>query len=315
MDKLVAINTFIQVVESEGFTKAAEILQVPKARVSQRMSDLEDNLGIRLLHRTTRVVTLTEDGKSYYEKCKSLLKELNDVESALRGEVENPSGKIKVEILSSIAHYLIVPMLHDFHKKYPNVILRIGSSDLVKNLVEEGIDCAIRGGALDDSSLISKPICNIKMGLYASSEFIKKYGIPKSPVQLKNYSRIGLFNAHNMNSFRWKLFKGENSFKIDNRPDLEFDDPEAALIACLQGLGIGIAAPFTVHEYVLSGRLIPILPEWYFEEKPLQIIYPTKKHLSIKVRSFVDWAFNILNNHPLLALTPLELSKKLKNKK
>jgi len=310
MDKLTAIKTFLQVVESEGFTKASEVLQIPKARVSQRINDLEEDLGIRLLHRTTRAIALTEDGRSYYEKCKNIFKELNEVESTLKGENVTPTGVIKVEILSSIAHHFIVPNLHYFHKKYPNVSVKIGSSDQVKNLIEEGIDCAIRGGNLNDSSLISKTICSVKMGLYASPAFLKKTGLPKSPTQLTKLPRIGWYNSDNMNSFEWEIIKGSNTFKLDSAPVFEFNDPTSSLIACLNGLGVGIAAPFTVHDYVKKGELLPVLPEWHFQERPLQIIYPSRKHLSVKVRSFVDWSYELLKQDPVLKLSPLELSRK-----
>lgn len=312
MDKLTAMTTFIQVVESEGFTKASEVLLIPKARVSQRINDLEENLGIRLFHRTTRVVTLTEDGRSYYERCKIILKDLDEVESALKGEEINPTGKIRIEVLSSIAHHFIIPNLHNFNKKYPNITIRTGSSDQLKNLIEDGIDCAIRGGHLSDSSLIAKPVCSVKMGMYASPDFVKKHGLPKSINQLLNLPRIGWFNTQNTSVSNWKLIKKDATFNLESKPILEFDDPEASLIACLTGLGISMAAPFAVYTHVMNGELIPILPEWHFEERPLQIIYPSKKHLTIKVRSFVDWAYSLLTNDPLLKLTPLELSKKIK---
>lgn len=307
MDKLTAMLTFVRVVETGSFTRAAEVLELPKARVSQRISDLERLLGFRLLHRTTRTQGLTEEGTAYYERCLDILSEIEELESSLKGNVANPQGKIRVEVLTSIARYLLAPRLAEFKEKFPQISLRFGCSDRISNLFEEGIDCAIRGGHLEDSSLIAKHIGNVHFGLYASPIYLQRTSPINSPEDLLAHQKISWFSSRNHRPLLWQLQSAQESLEVRGPYDWLFNDNEVSIAACLAGTGICPAAPFAVESLVHSGALCPVLPAWSFPPRELNIIYPSTKHLSARVRSFVDWAFNLLQSDPSLSLKPWEL--------
>ncbi|MHA7847501.1 LysR family transcriptional regulator [Serratia sp. D1N4] len=307
MDKLTAMLTFVRVVETGSFTRAAEALELPKARVSQRITDLERLLGIRLLHRTTRTMGLTEEGTAYYERCLEILSEIEELEGSLKGETANPQGKVRVEVLASIARYLLAPRLPEFKAKFPDISLRFGCSDRISNLFEEGIDCAIRGGHLEDSSLIAKHICNVHLGLYASPDYLLTHGPVNTPKELLAHQKISWFSSRNHRPLIWQLQSTQESREIDGPYDWLFDDNEVSIAACVAGVGICPAAPFAVESLVHAGALCAVLPQWSFPPRQLNIIYPSTKYLSVRVRSFVDWAFNVLQTHPSLSLKPWDL--------
>lgn len=311
MDKLSAMSTFVKVVEVGSFTRAAEALDLPKARVSQRITDLEQVLGVRLLHRTTRALSLTEDGRAYFEKCQLILNEIDELEGALKGGARLPTGKVRVEILASIARWIIAPRLQEFQEKFPHITLRLGSSDRVSNLSEEGIDCAIRGGSLEDSTLVAKHVCSVQLGLYAAPDYLKAIAPIQHPDDLLHARRISWFNSRRGANFTWHLLSTQKEVELKGSESLQFDDPDVAIAACIAGTGICPGAPFAVESYVQEGILQPVLPEWHFAPRPIHIIYPSSKHLSARVRSFVDWSFELMKLSPSLRLTPEELANKI----
>lgn len=205
MDKLTAMATFVKVVGAGSFTRAADALNLPKARVSQRISDLEKYLGVRLLNRTTRALSLTDDGSAYFDKCQILLQQIDELEATLNGGAATPIGRLRVDSLVSIARWVIAPRLHDFQMRYPRIQLRLSSSDRISHLLEDGIDCTIRGGALKDSSMIARHLCDIHMGLYASPEYLASVGRVDTPDALSQLKRISWFSGRERNPFVWEL--------------------------------------------------------------------------------------------------------------
>lgn len=298
MDKLAAMHTFVRVVESGGFTRAAESMDLPKARVSQRIASLEAELGLRLLHRTTRSVRPTADGQAYYERCRALLAELDELEHALRGDRRAPVGLLRVEVLASFARAVLAPALPGFQARYPGISLRIGSSDRLVHLVEEGIDCAIRGGRLEDSSLIARHLCDVHFGLYASPDWLARRGAPAVPDALTAADCIGTMPL--------TLTRDMESVTLEGLSRLEFDDGDAALAACLAGAGVGAHARFTVARHLAHGELVPVLPEWGAGVRPLQVVYPSNRHLSARLRVFVDWTVELAASTPSLGWRPGE---------
>ncbi|WP_447874261.1 LysR family transcriptional regulator [Serratia fonticola] len=311
MDKLAAMATFVKVVETGSFTRAAIAMGLPKARISQRISDLERVLSVRLLHRTTRALSLTEDGSAYFERCQHILAEIDELEGGLSGGVTTPSGKIRIEALASIARWILAPQLHDFQARFPEIVVRLASSDRISNLFEEGIDCAIRGGNLEDSTLVARHVCDVQMGLYASPHFLRSTRAIRQPEDLQHHRWVGGFGIQRGKQLTWHLQSASQSIAVVGNSSLLIEDPDVAMSACLAGAGICSGAPFAVESYVKSGLLQPVLPEWHFTPRPIHIIYPTGKHLSVRVRSFVDWSFALMKTHPLLAMTPLALANSL----
>ena len=308
MDKLAAMTAFVQVVETGSFTKAADVLALPKARISQRVSDLERHLQIRLLHRTTRSLTLTEDGQAYFPKCQAILHDIDELESTLKGAAVEPRGKLRIAALVSVARWIIAPYLHEFQARYPHIFLQLSASDRVTHLLEEGIDCAFRGGQLEDSSHIARHIADVRFGLYASPSYFAHTAMPTHPQELVQHRRLSWFTGQRL-PFAWRLETDNQHYELPSDDGLSFDDPDIAIASCMSGAGICPGAPFAVKGYVDAGALVPVLPEWSFEPRPLHILYPTNKHLSMRVRCFVEWSLELMQQNPNLPMSPLALAQ------
>ncbi len=308
MDKLTAMSTFVAVVEAGSFTRAGEALMAPKARISQRVSDLERVLGVRLLNRTSRTLALTDDGRAYFEKCRLILQEIEALEGTLAGGNIAPRGNVRVEALVSIARWIIAPRLHEFQRRYPHIHIRMGGSDRISHLLEEGIDCAIRGGHLEDSSQIARHVCDVQLGLYAAPAFLAGLEGLQHPADLATLRRVSWFTAQRQ-PFAWELFNGGESVSVAEAEGTLFDDPDVAISACIAGSGIAPGAPFAVAQWVQSGALIPVLPQWAFAARPVHVIYPSSRHLSARVRCFVDWALQVMRDSPMLTMTPAQLAE------
>lgn len=308
MDKLSAMGAFTTVVEAGSFTKAAEQLGLPKSRVSQRLSDLERHLGVRLLERTTRALSLTDDGRAYYAKCQSILQDIEELEGTLSHAVRKPKGRLRVEALMSVARWVLAPRLHEFHALYPDVSVRLGSNDRIRNLLEEGIDVAIRGGDLDDSSQIARKACEVRFGLYAAPAYLEKMPAPGHPDGLSGHRLLSWFGGAR-NPFHWQLHSGEEVVELQGAPGLQFDDPDVAMASCMAGSGICPGAPFAVQAWVAQGRLLPVLAQWSFSPRPIHIVYPNNKHLSARVRCFVEWSLEILQRTESVRLDPWQLAQ------
>lgn len=309
MDKLSAMQTFAAVVNSGSFTGAATMLGLPKARVSQRVADLEQHLGVRLLQRTTRALSLTEDGQAYLTKCLSILQDIDELEGTIRGGTIEPKGKLRVEALVSVARWILGPRLHEFQQRYPQIAIRLGASDRVNHLLEEGIDCTIRGGQLEASGQIARHICDVNLGMYASPGYLSSKDMPATPSDLASHQLISWFSSQT-NPFAWQIVSQGLESEVDSRQGLSFDDPDVAIASCLAGAGICPGAPFAVETWVSQGLLVPVLPQWAFLPRPIHIIYPSKKHLSARVRCFVDWTLEVMKADETLSMTPSDLAEK-----
>lgn len=301
------MSTFVAVAASGSFSRAAEVLTLPNARVSQRIADLERHLGVRLLQRTTRALHLTEEGKLYLAKCQQVLQQISDVEAMLKGGLETPNGVVRVDALTSISRWLIAPHLHLFQKQFPEVSVRLGSSDHMRNLLDDSIDCAIRSGSLKSSTHIAQHICDVQLGLYAAPAYLARHDSITHPHALKTLHCISWFSGVR-NPFPWRLHHEQSTVELEPREALSFDDPDVALAACVAGSGICPSAPFAAEYWVRSGALVPVLPQWSFDIRPIHIVYTSNKQLPSRVRAFVDWIVDLMRTNPSVSMTPLELA-------
>ena len=306
------MSTFTTIVEAGSFTKAAEQLGLPNARISQRLSDLERHLGVRLLERTTRALNLTDDGRAYYAKCKVILQDIEELEGTLSHAVHKPKGRLRVEALMSVARWVLAPHLHEFKALYPDVIVRLGSNDRIRNMLEEGIDVAIRGGNLDDSSQIARKACEVRFGLYAAPDYLEEVVSPEHPRELSRHRLLSWFGGPR-NPFHWQLHSEQESVEVQGRQGIQFDDPDAAMASCMAGGGVCPGAPFAVQAWVKEGRLLPVLEQWSFHPRPIHIIYPKSRHLSARVRCFVDWSIELLQHTESVSLHPWQLAQDMRN--
>ncbi|WP_454720776.1 MULTISPECIES: LysR family transcriptional regulator [Cupriavidus] len=307
MDKLSAMTTFTTVVVAGSFTRAADVLALPKARVSQRVADLERHLGVRLLHRTTRALSLTEDGQAYFERCQTILQEIDELEGTLKASTLQPRGRLRVEALVSVARWVIAPRLREFGSLYPELSVRLGSNDRISHLLEDGIDVAIRGGHLEDSSLIARHVCDVRFGLYAARSYLATQGAVRHPRDLARHRLLSWFGGQR-NPFAWRLERAATVFDLPAADGVQFDDPDVAIAACMAGSGICPGSPFAVESWVRAGKLVPVLPHWSFPARPIHLLYPSNRQLSIRVRAFVAWSHGLMDGSAM-RMTPLELAE------
>lgn len=290
MDKLAAIRTFVGVVQHGTFSAAGRALGTPKTRVSQRIQDLEEELETRLLQRNTRNVTLTDDGRVYFEKCLQILDDIDAADRAMRRGGEEAEGRLYVTVMSSVAHAVIIPSLQNFLRSFPNISVKITVTDRLVNLVEDGVDCAIRGGSLDNSSLISRHVQDVPFKLFASPGYLDKCGPILSHKDLTRVDRLGLTNQRTGVAQSWSAPSATVAKEPGATLRVECDDDQALLAACAAGAGVAMLAQLSAVPLVRSGLLAPVLPEWVADVRPIYLVYPSRRYMAAKLRCFIDWA-------------------------
>lgn len=302
MNKLQAMEVFVQVVDAGGFTRAAEAMQLPKATVSTLVQGLEQALEVKLLHRTTRHVSVTADGAAYYERCLRILSDVREAEESLSRNRANPSGRLRVDVSSGIANDILLPALSDFFQRYPDIRLDLGIGDRPVDLVEEGVDCAIRGGNLPDSALIARRVGILHFVTCATPGYLDQHGRPTHPNDLASHRCINYFSSKTGKTYDWDFIRGDEVINIAAPACLAVNDSTAYLNAGMQGLGLMQMSSFMVDQMVAVGKLEIVLPGWTSMPLPVNVVYPQNRHLSAKVRVFVEWVADLFLSHPLLQL-------------
>ncbi len=298
MNKLQAMEVFVQVVDAGGFTRAADNMQLPKATVSTLVQALEQELNVKLLHRTTRQVSVTSDGVAYYERCLRILADVREAEESLSRNRANPSGRLRVDAGTSIANDVIIPALPLFFERYPDILLELGCSDRPIDLIEEGVDCAIRGGTLADSSLIARRIGILHFTTCATPGYIDKHGRPSHPNELSAHRCINYFSSKTGKTYDWDYSRDGERIQIAVPASLAVNDSTAYLTAGLAGIGIVQMSSFALAPLVAGGLMVPLLEGWLSDPLPMHVVYPQNRHLSAKVRVFVEWVAELFANHP-----------------
>jgi DNA-binding transcriptional LysR family regulator len=301
MDKLSAMQAFVRVVEAGTFTKAADLLDAPKPTVTRLVQSLEKQLDTKLLHRTTRRVTVTPDGAAYYDRAVRLLGELDDLESSMSRAKAAPRGRLRVDLPASAAMSLIIPALPDFHARYPDIQLDLGVSDKPVDLVSENVDCAVRGGTLTDPSLVARRIGEVQVVTCATPDYLKRHGVPKHPADLeKGHTMVRFASPKTGRFFPVVLTRGSDEVAVNPQHAMSANDANACLALALAGLGVTRVMGFLARPHIASGLLVPVLPEWTSVPAPVYVVYPPNRHLSLKVRVFVDWVAELFAKHRLL---------------
>lgn len=304
MDKLLAMEVFVQVVDAGGVTRAAENLQMPKATVSTLLQKLEGALGAKLLNRTTRKISVTADGAAYYERCIRILSDVRDSEESLSNSQRAPGGRLRVEMSTLLASTVIIPALPDFFARYPDLILDIGSSDRSVDLIAEGVDCALRGGILHDSTLIARRVGSLHFGIAASPEYLARHPPIRHPRDLLQHQAITFFSSRNGKVYQWQFQRGNEKIELDITARLSMNNTDSCALAVMAGLGVAQLPRLAFQSGIDSGRLAWVLDDWTREVAPLHIVYPHNRHLSAKVRVFVEWVAQLLAAQPELAFGP-----------
>ena len=287
MDTASEMAVFVKVVEAQNFSVAARVLKLTPSAVSKLIGRLEERLGIRLLNRTTRQVSLTEEGHTYYQRCLPILTAIEDAEQAVSIHQNEPRGLLKVNASTAFGLSHLEPLLPEFLDKYPELRIQLTLSESIVNLVEEEVDVAIRTGNFPDNTLIARKLGSIRRTVVASPEYLERYGIPATPNDLKNHNCLQINTATTFN--QWEFQEGTKIRRIDISGNFETNNATVLHRAALSGLGLVRSADFIVAADLQGGRLKAVLTE-YEPKKELGVyaVYPHNRHLSPKVRLFID---------------------------
>jgi DNA-binding transcriptional LysR family regulator len=301
MDQLNAMRAFVRVVEAGTFTRAADLLDMPKPTVTKQIQQLEAHLRAKLLNRTTRRVTVTMDGAAYYERALRVLSEIDELDSSMALSQARPSGRLRVDCSTSLAMAVLIPALPGFHARYPEIQLDLGLSDRPADLVAENLDCAIRAGEIQDQSLIARRIGEMYLITCAAPDYIARHGTPRHPSELEaDHYIVGYRSAGTSRTVPFTYVDAKESIEVRGRYIVSLNEGAGYVASALAGLGVIQAPSFMVQEHVTAGRLVPLLSSWCSAPKPLHIVYPPNRHLSNKVRVFVDWLAELFGKNDLI---------------
>jgi DNA-binding transcriptional LysR family regulator len=295
MDQLSAMRAFARVVETGNFTRAASTLAMPKATVTTLIQSLEAHLHTKLLNRTTRRVMVTTDGALYYERAVQILSEIDELDGSVSSSQTLPSGRLRVEMGGAFADEIVIPALSDFHERYPDIRIDLGVGDRLVDYLAENVDCALRAGTPTDQSLIARRVAEIQLVTCASPSYVERYGMPERPEDLEeDHHAVSYFRAQTGRTVAFEFARGNESLEINPRYVLSVNDARSYLAATMSGMGVAMAPTFMVRDALAAGKLVRVLPDWSRSPMPLHIVYPPNRHLSNKVRVFVDWLAKLL---------------------
>ncbi|MGQ7957327.1 LysR substrate-binding domain-containing protein [Pseudomonas sp. SP16.1] len=298
-DRLEAMRAFCRIVELGSFTRAADALGLAKTTVSGQLQALESQLGIKLLHRTTRRVSPTTDGSAYYERARAVLDDLDELEAQVSQSRSLARGRVRVEMPSPVSRFLLIPALPDFVARYPQIRLDLGSSERVVDLVQEGVDCAIRGGQVHDPDLVCRPIGRMRFSLCAAPAYLAASAPLTHPQELPAHRYLAFVYPASGRQKTNVLRRGAEQFVIEQEPTMRFNSGEAYLAAAEAGLGFAVLPMAASRQALAEGRLVQPLPDWQADGMPLSLVYPHSRHLSARVRAFTDWACALMAEDPL----------------
>jgi DNA-binding transcriptional LysR family regulator len=287
MDKFQEMTTFVGVVNSGSFVKAADALGMSKPAVSRSVQDLEGRLGVRLLHRTTRRLSLTEEGEVFYARCTELLGALVEAESEITARTGQAAGQIKINAPVTFGILQLGSVWGEFHKLHPAVSFDVTLSDRIVDLIEEGFDLAIRIARLPASSLISRKLSSTRMVLCASPGYLKRAGKPKHPSELANHAALSY--SYWSTKDDWEFEGPSGKVFVKTKPFMHTNSGDVCRQGALSDQGFILQPTFLVGEDLKSGALVEVLPEYKSIELGIYVLYPTRKHVSPKVRLIIDF--------------------------
>ena len=288
MDRLHELEVFVAVADAGSFAKAGNRLRLSPPAVTRAISALEDRLGARVFNRTTRSLTITEVGQRFLESAKRVLNDLDTAEKEAIGETAVPHGHLTVTASVTFGRSALAPVVGDFLNQHPRISVSVLLLDRITNLVEEGIDLAVRIGPLPDSSLIAKRIGTVRRVLVASPAYLAQRGKPQTPADLRLHSMIAFTGL--MPNREWRFLDGRSGNSVSFMPRLEINDAVSSIAAAEAGDGISIALSYMVAEKINEGRLVTVLDDFTPPAVPVSLVYPQSRLISPKVRAFVDFA-------------------------
>ena len=290
---LAGVGVLTAVVEGGSFVKGAELLGLTASGVSRAISRLEVRLGVRLLDRTTRSVTLTDEGRRFYEEAKPHLAAIEDAAALASGAASAVRGRLKVDIDPFFLPLVLAGRLGDFCDRYPELSIEFVSTERLGDLVSDGIDLAIRFGQPRFSTLVSRKLIEAPILTVASPKYIARYGRPKHPSDLVRHRCLQFLDPHTGRPFDWEFVSAEQSIPVETSGPLTFTDPKSMLTECVAGTGVAQIIGWGLGELLNSGALIDLFPKWHGERFPLFAFHPSRKHPPAKVGVFTDFCLEI----------------------
>ena len=287
MDKFSEMQTFNAVVDCGSFVKAADTMNLSKAAVSRHLAALEARLGVRLLHRTTRRLALTDEGQAFYERGKELLASLDEIEAEVTSGKESASGLLRINAPVTFGILQLAPLWSQFKTLNPHVSLDVTLNDRVVDLVEEGYDVAIRIAALENSSLVSRRLASARMLLCASPQYLQTHGTPLHPSELGDHAVIAY--SYLSTKDEWQFSGPDGAVTVKTRPSFHTNSGDTCRVAALAHQGIILQPSFLVAPDLQQGTLVPLLAQYRAAEPGIYAVYPTRKHVPAKVRNLIDF--------------------------
>jgi LysR family transcriptional regulator for bpeEF and oprC len=299
VDRLKAMQTFVRIVEANSFSKAAESLNLPRASLTATMQNLEAYLGTRLLHRTTRRISLTPDGAGYYETCLRILGEIDDAENVFRAQAANdPSGKLRLDLPGALGRNLVLPQLGRFMALYPGIELILSLGDRLVDLAGQGVDCALRVGDLRDSALVGRQVGSMQFATCAAPSYLQRHGTPAVLDDLERHVTVVHLSGRTGRALDLDFVVDGQIVPVRMKGRIAVDDADAYVSCGLQGLGLIQAARYQVATHLASGALVEVLPQWPPAAMPVSLLYPQGRSSAPRMRVFIAWIGDLFRQHP-----------------
>lgn len=294
------MEVFTRVVEMSSFSRAADALALSRTSATTIIQNLEAHLHVRLLQRTTRKLKLTPEGAEYYERCVRILAEIAETEVALSSSGKGPRGKLRIDMPGVFGKWIVTPQLHTFQRRYPDLELMVGHGDKMVDMIQDGVDCVIRVGELEDSSLIARKLTDMHMLTVASPDYLAQHGLPRTLADLDRHSAIHYISNRTGRPIDLNFIVDGAATEVRMEGKIGFNDADAYVTYGLSGMGILQPPRFMVQEHLRTGALVEILPQWRPRPLPVSAVYPQNRHLAPKVRVFVEWVAEVFEKCPLM---------------
>ena len=288
MDRWTEIELFVQVAETGSLSRAAEALDLSNAAASRHLSALEERLGARLVERNTRRLYLTDTGQEFFSRAKAILAELKDAEDTVNAAALNPTGTLRITASLSFAMHHVAPLLKEYTRRYPNVTVHVEAANRYFDIIDNNIDVAFRTREFEpDSNVTIRRLAETRRILAASPRYLAEHGTPRTLDDLQRHKLLIYTYANNPNELRFTR-DGQASV-VTARGLLESNDGQILRAAALDGMGILVQPTYILYDDIVAGRLVPVLDEWDLPRLTINLAYPSRRHLSAKVRTFIDF--------------------------
>lgn len=297
MDLLDQLRVFIRVAQSGGFGTAAEQIGMPRPTVSLAVQQLEARLGARLLNRTTRRVSLTSDGQALLERAAMLVDDAEELERQFQPDGAAVQGRLRVDLPSRVARRLVAPRLPEFLERHPALVLELGSSDRAVDLVLEGVDCALRVGEVTQGSLVARPLGQLRLITCASPGYLRRHGTPRRPDDLPRHETVQYAAAGTSHPAAWQWLEHGEPRDVPMKARVVVGNAETYIACALAGLGLIQIPAYDVAHHLTSGALVQVLADCAQPAMAVHLVYPHRRHLSVRVQAFGNWLAEVLAPH------------------